>query len=380
MSKIIRAPINPKILEWALEDLNLSLEDFAKKVHVKPEQVKAWLNKESLPTYNQLEDISYKILKLPLAVFFLPEPPKHLSIRRKFRTLPDFILQATSYKTRIAIRKADFYKTALFELFGNNPSTNPVFRRVKLSIAQQPEKVAQSIRQELNISFELKKNFTNGYQAFNYYREKLEEQGVFLFQLQLEGDRGFCLLDDEFPIIIINSSDSINSKMFTLFHELIHILSKSDDIFKEVELPDYVSDPLEVFCNKTASEILVPTDELTQMFGDQLKNWNEELVSSVANTFTVSREVILLKLVGLRFATQADYKKLKAKWDDEYRKKKKERKGGSYYINKVSALGKLFINVVLDSYKKGFINDIQVSSFLDMKFTNLPKIETEVFT
>ena len=379
MSKIIRAPINPEILEWALDDLNLSVENFAQKIHVRPEKVREWLKGDSLPTYNQLEDISYKILKLPLAIFFLPEPPINLSIRKKFRTLPDYILELTSYKTRIAVKRADFYKSALLELFGRNPSSAPLFKTIEFSRGLQPEEAASVIRKELGITFELKKSFMNGYQAFNYYRNKLEENGVFLFQLQLEGDRGFCLLDDEFPIIIVNSSDSINSKIFTLFHELIHILTNSDDIFKEVEPPAYYADPVEVFCNKTASEVLVPNDELTKTFGFQLKKWNEELISSIANGFTVSREVILLKLVALGFASQNDYKVFKSKWDEEYQKKRKQRKGGSYYVNKISALGKLFINIVLDSYKRGSINDVQVSSFLDMKFTNLPKIETEAF-
>ena len=110
MPKIIRAPINPKVLEWALKDLNLSVDDFSKKVRVKPEKVNEWLEGEKQPTYNQLEDISYRILKLPLAAFFLLEPPKNLSIKKKFRTLPEYLLDLTSYKTRIAIKKAEFFK------------------------------------------------------------------------------------------------------------------------------------------------------------------------------------------------------------------------------------------------------------------------------
>ncbi len=92
MSKIIRAPINPAILEWALKDLNLSVDEFAQKVKVKPEQVNSWLSGESEPPYKQLENIAYKILKLPLAAFFLAEPPENLTIRRKFRTLPEYLL------------------------------------------------------------------------------------------------------------------------------------------------------------------------------------------------------------------------------------------------------------------------------------------------
>lgn len=377
MSKIIRAPINSAILEWSLKDLNLSVEDFAKKIRKKPELVKKWLSGESQPTYNQLEDFSYRVLKLPLAAFFLPEPPKNLEIKRKFRTLPDYLLELTTYKTRVAIKKADFYKTALYELFRNNPSPEPLFRKLSLSLVQTPSEAAQILRNEFEISIELQKKFRDGYQAFNYYRDTLERKGIYLFQLKLEGDRGFCLLDDEFPVIVINSSDAINSKIFTLFHELIHILLGRDDIFKEMEPPAYLADNTEKFCNQAASEVLVPVNELAERYSTRLRYWDENLISSIAREYTVSREVILLKLLSLSYANQDDYKKLKVKWDEEFKKRK--RSGGSYYINKISALGREYINTVIDSYKQGRINDVQVSNYLGMKFTNLPKIEAEVY-
>ena len=380
MSKIIRAPINPAILEWALKDLNLSVNEFAQKVKVKPEQVNSWLSGESEPTYKQLENIAYKILKLPLAAFFLAEPPEHLTIKRKFRTLPEYLLYLTTYKTRIAIKLADFYKSALYELFGTNPSTEPIFRKIKLSIEQNPAKAAQQLRNEFEISIELQMKFLNGYNAFNYYRDILEKKGIYLFQLQLEGDRGFCLLDNEFPIIVVNSSDSINSKIFTLFHELMHILTESDDIFKEFEPLSYLQTDTEIFCNRTASEILVPLTELAERYGSSLGNWDEVLLSTIAKEYTVSKEVILLKIVSMGLANQSDYRRLKEKWDKEFKEDKKRKKGGSYYINKISALGRQYINTVIDSYKQGTINDVQVSNYLGMKFTNLSKIEAEVYS
>lgn len=377
MAKIIRAPINPAILKWALNDLNLSVEDFAQKIKKKPEQVNKWLSGETQPTYNQLEDFSYRVLKLPLAAFFLADLPRDLEIKRKFRTLPDYLLELTTYKTRIAIKKADFYKTALYELFRKNPSPEPLFKKIKLSHKQTPSAAAQIIRNEFKINLELQKKFKNGYQAFNFYRDTLERKGIYLFQLQLEGDRGFCLLDEEFPIIVVNSSDSINSKIFTLFHELIHILLGSDDIFKEMEPPAYSAARIEKFCNQTASETLVPINELAERYGTRLRYWDEDLISSIANEYTVSREVILLKIISLGYANQTEYERLKEKWDKEFRKRK--RSGGNYYINKISSLGRQYINTVIDSYKQGMINDVQVSNYLGIKFTNLSKIEAEAY-
>ncbi len=381
MTKIIRAPINPAILEWALKDLNLSVERFAKKIksNVKPEKVTEWILGTSQPTYKQLEDIAYKILKLPLAAFFLAEPPENLTIKRKFRILPEYRLNLTSYKTRIAIKQADFYKSALYELFRSNPSLEPIFRTIRLSVNQNPSEAIRQLRNDFGINIELQKKFRNGYEAFNYYRETLEIKGIYLFQLQLEGDRGFCLLDDEFPIIVVNSSDSINSKIFTLFHELVHILTESDDIYKEFEPSPYLESSIEIFCNRTASEILVPLTELAERYGSSFMYWDEDQISTIAKEYTVSKEVILLKIISMGLANQSDYRRLKEKWDEEYKESKKRREGGSYYVNKISALGRQYINTVIDSYKQGTINDVQVSNYLGMKFTNLSKIEAEVY-
>ncbi len=332
------------------------------------------------PTYKQLEKISYKILKVPMAAFFLSEPPTNFTIKRKFRTLPEYLLDLTSYKTRIAIKQAAFYKTVLYQLFNSNPIGQPIFKRMRLSSDQLVSATGNLIREEFNLSHEIQKKFRNGYEAFNYYRDKMEEKGIYLFQLQLFGDRGFCLLDKEFPIIVVNSSDPINSKIFTLFHELTHILTETDDIFKEVESTPYYESETEKFCNQTASEVLIPISELAERYGSSLRYWDENLISLIAKDYTVSREVILLKIISLGLADQNSYQTYKEKWDQEYLENRKKRKGGSYYVNKISALGKQYINIVIDSYKKGRISDIQVSNFLGMKFTNLSKIETEVFS
>ncbi len=380
MSKVLRAPINPFVLQWALKDLNLSVNEFAKKLRIKPDIVNKWLSGEASPTYKQLEKISYNILKVPLAAFFLSEPPTGLTIKRKFRTLPEYLLDLTSYKTRIAIKQADFFKSVLYQLFNSNPVEKPIFRRIRLTTNETAEEAGNLIREDFKFSYEVQKKFRNGYEAFNYYRDKLEEKGIYLFQLQLLGDRGFCLLDNEFPIIVVNSSDSINSKIFSLFHELTHILTETDDIYKEIETTPYYESEIERFCNKTASEVLIPLSDLVERYGNNLKYWDEEIISQIAKDYSVSREVILLKIISLGLADQTSYRKYKEKWDKEHLENSRKRKGGSYYVNKISALGKQYINTVIDSYKRGNISDIQVSTFLGMKFTNLSKIETEVFS
>lgn len=378
MSKTTKAPINPKILEWCIQDFNISIEDVAKKVGTSKEKVQSWLEEKDSPTYNQAENLAYKVFKKPLAIFFMPEVPVVMSFKKKFRSLPDYLYDSTSYKTRLAINKADFFRTVLFEIFKKNPSAEPIFKTIKVKDIVNPNEVATEIRNKIGISLEVQKKFTDRYKAFNYYRSKLEENGIFTFQLKLEGDRAFCLIDDEFPIIILNSGDSINSKIFSLFHELVHILIGKEDIFKEVESPIYFNDPVEIFCNAVASEVLIPVKEFKNIYVNNISVWNEDIIQRVANDYSVSKEVILRKLLDLGIKSSDTYEDCKKKWDEAYKQKKTG--GGNFYLNKVSALGKGYTNKVIDNYRSGIINDIQVSSFLDIKYSQLPGIESKVYS
>ena len=44
---------------------------------------------------------------------------------------------------------------------------------------------------------------------------------------QAEGLFGFCLQDDEFPIIYLNNSAAKSRQIFSLFHELAHLLLRT---------------------------------------------------------------------------------------------------------------------------------------------------------
>ena len=71
--------------------------------------------------------------------------------------------------------------------------------------------------------------------------------------------RGFCIAQKPLPVIVVNPKDSPYGRIFTIMHELVHIgLGKS--VIQNTELredrpPD---NPIEVFCNEVAAEVLVP--------------------------------------------------------------------------------------------------------------------------
>jgi len=371
-------PVNNRILEWFINDYNISVAEVAKKIGTTPDKVQAWIDGSGAPTYRQAEKLAYDVFKKPLAVFFMSELPIALSVKKKFRSLPDYLFDATSYKTRLAIDKADFYKIALYELYKTNPAKEPIFKTIKIISEDNTVKIAEIIREKLGIELSIQKRLKDKYKAFNYYRTALEKLGIFTFQFPLEEERAFCLLDEEFPLIILNSSDSAYSKMFSLFHELMHILMDSEDIYPEADNPIYLKETKEVFCNKLAAEILVPIDEFIREYVAGVAVIEEALVQKIANDYCVSKEVILRRFLEIGATSSSVYREYKKKWDEAFLHM--EKSGGDYYKNKISALGRTYVNKVIDEFRSGRIDDVQITNFLGIKYAQLQRIEIEVYT
>ena len=75
-------PVTPVIIKWARERAGYSIEDATKTF----KKIEAWEVGEVFPTYSQLEQMA-EAFKLPVAVFFFPEPPDLPPISETFRTL-----------------------------------------------------------------------------------------------------------------------------------------------------------------------------------------------------------------------------------------------------------------------------------------------------
>src|SRR5687767_4767964 len=75
-------PITPALVTWARERAGLSLDQAVQTFR----RIDEWEKGASFPTYAQLEQLS-DAFKLPIAVFFFPEPPKVPPIQETFRTL-----------------------------------------------------------------------------------------------------------------------------------------------------------------------------------------------------------------------------------------------------------------------------------------------------
>ena len=86
MSRSIPALVRPALLVWAREKAGWRPEEAAAKLRTQVERLREWERGAERPSIAQLRKLG-ELYKRPLAVFFLPEPPRDFDPQREFRRL-----------------------------------------------------------------------------------------------------------------------------------------------------------------------------------------------------------------------------------------------------------------------------------------------------
>ena len=379
-----KLPINPVVLTWARETANLLIEDVAQNMNKSQEAIESWEKGESSPTYIQLETLAYTIYKRPVAIFFFPEPPEETTAQKSFRTLPESEVEELGARFLRVFRRAQAMQINLEELTnGINPATNKIFRDLSFEVHGNVVKMAESVRRYLNIDIAAQVSWVNTEAALEKWRSAVEEKGIFVFKDAFREDdiSGFCIYDPEFPVIYINNSMPKTRQIFTIFHELTHLLFKTGGVDRQnnAYLRRIHGDNrrIEILCDRFAGEFLLPKKEFNKVISNS--QINVETIEILAKRYKVSREVILRKCLDKGLIDQAYYEEWSTRWIRETQKKAGERTGGNYYSNITTYLGDSYLNLVFKNfYQKKFTTD-QLAEYLRVKVTSIPGLETAFF-
>jgi Zn-dependent peptidase ImmA (M78 family) len=368
----LNIPVNPGNLKWARESVNLLIEDVAARMKQDPRVIQAWEEGVSSPTYVQLEKLAYQVYKRPIAIFFFPEPPEEISPRKSFRTLPDAEIEALSPRFFQLFRQAQAMQVNLDELNdGANPAARKIFRDLHFNLSDKLSTQVETVREYLGINLETQADWRDSDTAFKEWRRSIESVGVFIFKEAFKQDdiSGFCLYDDEFPVVYVNNSMPQTRQIFTLFHELPHLLVKVGgiDTDNDAYLRQIHGDNkrIEILCNRFAAEFLVPSNDFGKIVsGAEI---NDELVENLARRYKVSREVILRKCLDRRLIEQRYYEERRQVWIDEAKKARHAAKGGDYYLTRAAYLGDSYLNMVFGQYYRRQFSTAQLAEYLGVR-------------
>ena len=313
MTTQVQALVKPAILEWARTTAGFTLDDAAHRLGVKSEKLKAVEAGEKRLTFVQLKKAA-DAYKRPLAAFFLSEPPSSKSPLHDFRLQPGISRRPYSPRLNYEIRNAQERRQEVLDLADELNESFPPFE-FSASMEESPQAVAERVRNWLAISIGEQKRWRDSAQALKAWKAAMERQGVLIFEVSRiprEEMRGLSIPADSLPVIVLNGGDSHNGRIFTLFHEYTHLLLRQGGVcdMESDENPQNTDSQVEAFCNAVAGTTLLPNPIITEIAPKrQPRDWTQEELSTIAKSFSVSKEVVLRRLLTLDRTTREYYQR-----------------------------------------------------------------------
>ena len=251
----------------------------------------------------------------------------------------------------------------------------------KVKLSDDPQKTALKYREKFNLTEEKQRKFKTPYELFNYLRDFLEDMNIYLFQFSMpvEDARGFVFVDESPITVVVNTKDNIEARIFSLMHEFAHILLGESVI----DLPDATytyKDNFEKWCNEFASAFLLPKDIATATFNSNKSNLTQkETLKTLSNRYKVSKSMLLLNMLKLKYIERKDYDSILARFEKEIKpvKEKDEKAVGGGIPSEVrclSEVGNKFVSLIANNFDRDYITYTDALNYLSIKSKSFDKV------
>ncbi len=363
--------------------MHLGLDEAAARADVKPDRLLEWeqgISHPSIPQARRLADV----YKRPLAALYLPAPPRDFTVPHDFRRLPDMPTPAPSPRLIEEIRLAEYRRSLALDLADEDEGQCDLIGLG--SVGDDAEELAGGVRELLAVTPTSQHRWKDDYEAFNGWKTSMESRGVLVFQfsrIDVDEARAFSIAADRFPVVAINGSDGPRARIFSLLHELGHLVLRrggiSDLHENEPMSPDSA---VEIFCNRFAGAVLVPRESLLQQElvrrASPRTAWTNADLDLLARLYRVSREVVLRRLLINGRTSDSFYRQ----WQSEHRAPpaSEDAKSGFMSVPRraVRAVGQPFARIVLGAFYDDTITLGDVSEYLGVRVKHVPAIEALV--
>lgn len=382
MSKTTAVPITPSVLTWAIRESGFTPATLAHKLKVSTETIRAWLDESKKLKLTEFRKL-VSLLKRPPSTFLLPNPPVPSPLQLQFRRPSSISRTELTTRERHAVREArrlqETVSWILREL-GEQPH-----QLSQAGITQDVEQVGPSIRQQItagsNGSFG--SNWQSASDALDGWRETIEKSGVLVFQFSLgkEGCVGFSLWDEYAPVIAVNTAWNDAARIFSLFHEYGHLLTRTSSACIDMRGRGLSSQPDETerWCERFAAAVLIPRDLLIRFLQNSLR-WHlgQEITTltsakRIAGHFKVSLRASVIRLIELGWASWSLYQQIPPYSDD-----KPKGGGGAGRVRgviKEDQYGKRTVDLFVRALQRDILDRAEVLDYLDVPVSHLDEIQ-----
>ncbi|MBL7147425.1 MAG: ImmA/IrrE family metallo-endopeptidase, partial [Nanoarchaeota archaeon] len=356
-----------------------SKKDISNKLKITVNLLNEWLKGTKKPTLRKLENLS-QILKRPLATFFLSDPPKEKPLPKDYRMIPEKLGKFDN-KTILAIRRARRLQRISKEL-SENLKVNIESEISPANLSDNPKIIAKKYVELFKIDDDVRKKWKTPYNAFNFFRDILENKNVIVFKMPmlLEDARGLTLLDDSPTVIVVNSKDLPEAQVFTLLHEFGHvILNKPGVSIPDIALFKTSVEKVERWCNEFASEILLPQKFAKEHFDrNKGKLVETNTLNSLSRKLKISKAMLLYNMFKMDYINRTIYKSVLERFNPIklIPKNSKKKPGGGVSADKrcISERGQMFVSLVSKNIDGGYITRSDALDYLAVKSKNLEKV------
>jgi Zn-dependent peptidase ImmA (M78 family) len=296
---------NPTILNDILHARSLSRGELSRRLNIREEELQRELTRLPEPKQALLNDIA-KELALPAFVFFMSKAPRLHDIIPDFRSKSP-APTAKSRETVESIQLAEGVQRAAIEGRALGVQVLPSFKATR---TDEIDAFALSAREYFGITVEDQLSSKDAKAFYVVCRKKIEDKGIFVLQdsfPETDGS-GFCLFHPIYPVIVINTKKQTRGRrLFTLAHELAHVLMQKTGISD----PFVGANQVERVCNRFAGRFLVPGAYLDSFFKKGLPATDPDVndVASAARRLKISQQAAVLRLEELKVFKPGSHEK-----------------------------------------------------------------------
>ena len=383
----MKIKVEPSVLKYARYCSGFDISEATKKIGIKEEQLISLEKNQGEVSIAKLEKMA-NTYKMPLPYFLLDKIPHDVVLPKDFRIIYKSERTGFSPKVMLAIRKARYVQFIIQELDEGSFKYN--FRQVELS--DNVEKVASYFRTILKVSAEEQSKWSNSSVALRNWKDAVEKLNLLVLQQSLPQDDvdAFSLADQEPYIIVLNSSEHENRRIFSLFHEVGHMLLHRSGICTPDNLSrnsfEYIK--IEKFCNQFAASFLVPYEAFVEdpivekLKRIPFKEWSDRDIREISEHFKVSQEVVYRRLATIGTLSESRYEQKREELLSDFKEyskgKKKKKIVVPQYRKIISQNGRTYVTFILEKLHANRITLASAADYLDTNSRHISNVEANI--
>lgn len=346
-----RVQVSAPVLSWALSrsrDPQLS-KKFPK--------LSEWLSGEAMPTLRQLEDLAHATAT-PFGYLLLSEPPAMQLPIPLYRTFDTEVVREPSPGLLETVQTMKRRQDWLREFLIDHGSDALPFVG-SATVGDDLRALSVKIRNELGLQEGWAARESSWSSALRQLMHHVESAGIIVVAPAIVGNntrrrldpqefRGFVLVDEYAPLLLVNGADGKAAQMFTLAHEIAHLWFGASAAFDLDEMQPAANE-VELACNRVAAELLAPENEVRTAWA--VLNGNADRFQQMARQFKVSELVVARRALDLGYISRTEFRAFYR----DYMAREREKApadGGNFYNSQNLRVGRRFVEAVVHAVRE----------------------------